>query len=266
FGPHDDSRRALRLVEAPAVEPARPQWFSFRAAVIIALGILAAGVVWGAMVRVQAYVAEQSERRESPVIVVEAVPALEVVAERVPRAEAVPPTAPSVPPRIVVDAPRPAELPELSESDLTEEPFEVSETWERAAEPFPEAKAEPPPPKPVTKAPRQPRATASRKPAPQAAPKPAPKPRRVEARVLRRVPPVYPGSARRAGVEGRVVVQASVGANGRVSAVAVVSSSGSRVLDSAAVSAVKRWSFSPEQYGGRAVASAVRVPVSFQLR
>jgi len=47
--------------------------------------------------------------------------------------------------------------------------------------------------------------------------------------------------------------------------VSVAASSGSRVLDNAAFSAVKKWTFVPARRGPRAVESVVEVPVKFAL-
>lgn len=75
----------------------------------------------------------------------------------------------------------------------------------------------------------------------------------------------YPADALRAGETGKVVVRIEVGADGEPTAVSVVSRSGSRSLDRAAVQAAKRWRFRPAQQNGRAVAAAVEVPIAFTL-
>ena len=86
------------------------------------------------------------------------------------------------------------------------------------------------------------------------------------ASVLRRYQPGYPQSARRDKVEGRVMLDVQVNSNGRVGSVRVITSSGSPVLDSTAIAAVKRWSFSPAQEQGRPVSSQVHVPFRFSLK
>ena len=63
-----------------------------------------------------------------------------------------------------------------------------------------------------------------------------------EVKVLRRVEPVYPDEANRAGVEGKVVVEATVETTGEVSYARVVT--GHRLLDQAALDAIKQWRFS----------------------
>ncbi len=75
----------------------------------------------------------------------------------------------------------------------------------------------------------------------------------------------YPADALRNNETGKVVVRIEVGADGEPTAVSIVSRSGSRSLDRAAVQAAKRWRFRPAQQNGRAVAAAVEVPIVFSL-
>ena len=79
-------------------------------------------------------------------------------------------------------------------------------------------------------------------------------------------PPDYPIEARRAREEGLVVVHAQVAADGSVSAVEVLTSSGHERLDAAALAAVAGWHFEPARRGGAAVAQAVDVPIRFRLK
>jgi periplasmic protein TonB len=76
----------------------------------------------------------------------------------------------------------------------------------------------------------------------------------------------YPADALRNNETGKVVVRIEVGANGEPTAVSIVTRSGSRSLDRAAMQAAKRWRFRPAQQNGRAVASAVEVPITFSLQ
>lgn len=78
--------------------------------------------------------------------------------------------------------------------------------------------------------------------------------------------PTYPRAARRMGMEGRVVLEVTVGAEGRAQEVTVAESSGHGVLDRAARRAVRRWRFEPARAAGQAVASTTTVPVRFELR
>lgn len=77
--------------------------------------------------------------------------------------------------------------------------------------------------------------------------------------------PVYPMRARRQGWQGRVVIKAFVEANGLPSCVEIEKTSGYRVLDEAALSAIEQWKFYPAQRGADAFPSWVRIPVRFKL-
>jgi len=80
-----------------------------------------------------------------------------------------------------------------------------------------------------------------------------------------RVQPKYPPTAYRNREEGSVLVRASVDAAGVPGEVTLVRRSGSRDLDNAALAAVRQWHFRPAIENGKAVASAVEVPVDFKL-
>lgn len=77
--------------------------------------------------------------------------------------------------------------------------------------------------------------------------------------------PRYPSLARRRGYEGRVLIQVALRPDGRTAHVEVKESSGHRVLDAAALAAVKDWRFRPARRAGRPISSTVSVPVSFRL-
>jgi protein TonB len=81
------------------------------------------------------------------------------------------------------------------------------------------------------------------------------------------VKPRYPESARRRGIEGTVLLQMRITAQGRVEAVKVVRSAGYPELDESAIEAVRRWRFEPARRNGAPVAEdAVLLPVVFQLQ
>lgn len=86
-----------------------------------------------------------------------------------------------------------------------------------------------------------------------------------EATVLDRPVPSYPPDAYRAREEGTVVVKAKVDALGNASDVEIVSRSGSRILDRAAMNEVRKWKFRPAIKDGETVASSVQVPVDYRL-
>lgn len=86
-----------------------------------------------------------------------------------------------------------------------------------------------------------------------------------DATVLNRTVPTYPPDAYRAREEGTVVVKAQVDELGNASDVEIVSRSGSRILDRAAMNEVRKWKFSPAIKDGRTVTSSVQVPVDYRL-
>jgi protein TonB len=88
-----------------------------------------------------------------------------------------------------------------------------------------------------------------------------------QASLVKHFTPHYPLSARRKGLEGRVVVTVTVGASGRVSACQISQSSGYASLDQSAVSAARRYRFFPAKNGlGQAVSVQKAIPFNFQLR
>lgn len=83
--------------------------------------------------------------------------------------------------------------------------------------------------------------------------------------LLKAVPPRYPIQAKRANQEGVVVVGYTVGADGSVSNVKVVSSQPRHIFDREAVDAVERWKFQPAMRGGVAVESTGERRIEFKL-
>ncbi len=87
-----------------------------------------------------------------------------------------------------------------------------------------------------------------------------------QASVLSRSTPNYPKSARRKGLEGRVIVTVTVGTSGKVSSCQISQSSGHSTLDQSAVSAARRYRFRPAKNGlGHAVSVRKAIPFNFQL-
>ncbi|MFN3702952.1 energy transducer TonB [Thermomonas sp.] len=68
---------------------------------------------------------------------------------------------------------------------------------------------------------------------------------------IKRVDPVYPADAARAGTTGYVEVEYSVGPDGKVTEVSVVDAKPGRVFVAAAVKAVKQWEFAPGESHGK---------------
>lgn len=85
-------------------------------------------------------------------------------------------------------------------------------------------------------------------------------------RYRNRFPP-YPQESLYSGEEGAVLLRIAIAADGRVSDVKVMRSSGSIRLDSASTSWIRRrWRFYPATLNGQPVASAVTLRVTFALK
>jgi protein TonB len=81
-----------------------------------------------------------------------------------------------------------------------------------------------------------------------------------------RAEPEYPALAIRRGYEGTALLRVRVLEDGRVEVVEIKESSGYRILDEAAMKAVRPWRFIPALMAGKPVASWVLVPIAFKLR
>jgi protein TonB len=71
--------------------------------------------------------------------------------------------------------------------------------------------------------------------------------------------------SRRLGEQGKVVLRVELDTQGAVSSAYVVSSSGARRLDDAALAAVRQWRCNPAQRGGAAVRATALQPFNFIL-
>ncbi|MDN7870111.1 TonB family protein, partial [Burkholderia multivorans] len=147
-------------------------------------------------------------------------------------------------------------------------PLPMTVELTRPPEPLPQAAHPPPvvPPKPAA----TPLAAAPATPAPAPTPAAPAAPVRETAPIgdaayLRNPAPDYPAFAQDQGWEGRVVLRVHVLANGSPDSVEVKTSSGRRVLDNAALAAVRRWTFVPAKRGDEAVDGWVNVPIDFKL-
>jgi TonB family protein len=83
-------------------------------------------------------------------------------------------------------------------------------------------------------------------------------------KVVKRVDPVYPEIARKAGIEGTVYVQVTVDTTGRVADAKAVKSDDD-VLNEAAVQAARQWTFSPGMKDGKKLNIVLTVPFRFKL-
>jgi len=84
------------------------------------------------------------------------------------------------------------------------------------------------------------------------------------ARMISSLPPSYPSLARTQHVAGDVRVDALIGANGRVSAMKVVS--GPSLLHQAAMDALRQWKYQPALLDGKPVAMHLTVTIQFRLQ
>ena len=78
------------------------------------------------------------------------------------------------------------------------------------------------------------------------------------------VTPVYPAAAKSAGVAGVVIIEATIGADGKVINTKVLRSV--PMLDQAALDAVRQWEYSPTLLNGVPVPVVMTVTVNFKLK
>jgi len=85
-----------------------------------------------------------------------------------------------------------------------------------------------------------------------------------EPKKIKDVKPEYPADAQAAGIQGVVILEASIGPSGAVSDARVLRSI--PALDQAAVDAVRQWEFTPTLLNGVPVPVIMTVTVNFTLR
>jgi TonB family protein len=86
----------------------------------------------------------------------------------------------------------------------------------------------------------------------------------MDRQIIYKVNPVYPDSARRAGLQGLVVLDAVIATDGTVKRLRPVA--GPEILAQSALDAVRSWKYTPYRVGGRAVEIETTVNVDFRLR
>jgi protein TonB len=166
-----------------------------------------------------------------------------------PPPKVVQPPPPPPPPKVVAinKPPKPKVTPKPAPKPVAPQPVQTTNVDTKApvitAPPAPSAPPPPPPPKPVEKV-TQPRGSAGYKNNPTTD---------------------YPEVAAERGWEGRVVLKVHVLPSGKPDSVAVVTSSGHDILDSEAVSTVKKWLFEPAKRGDTPIDGWVNVPINFKL-
>jgi protein TonB len=85
-----------------------------------------------------------------------------------------------------------------------------------------------------------------------------------QAELISRKDPAYPPLAKQSGAQGEVILTATIGVDGKVKDVQVVS--GHPLLRSAAVAAVKQWVYRPTYLNGKPVESESRISLNFVPR
>jgi len=88
-------------------------------------------------------------------------------------------------------------------------------------------------------------------------------PETMEKRIVTKVQPVYPEAARKAGMQGLVVLDAVIAPDGSVKRLRPVS--GPKLLVQSATDAVKSWKFEPYLSSGQAVEVETTIAVEFRL-
>ena len=82
-------------------------------------------------------------------------------------------------------------------------------------------------------------------------------------RKIKHVKPIYPLYAMSARIGGNVLIEATIGVDGKVHNARVLNSMGA--LDQAALDAVRQWEFEPSRIGGEPVAVMMVIVVTFAL-
>ncbi len=83
-------------------------------------------------------------------------------------------------------------------------------------------------------------------------------------KLIKKVEPIYPESARKAGIEGVVILEATTDKYGRVIKTRILRSIPE--LDQAAIDAVKQWVYEPQIIDGKPKGTTFTVTVAFHLR
>ena len=86
-----------------------------------------------------------------------------------------------------------------------------------------------------------------------------------DAAYLKNPAPYYPQSAKNRGIQGKVLLEVTVKTDGSALNVRILKSSGSAILDDAALNAVHSWKFVPAKRAGQIVQANVIVPIEFKL-
>ncbi|MEO6966259.1 MAG: energy transducer TonB [Acidobacteriaceae bacterium] len=88
---------------------------------------------------------------------------------------------------------------------------------------------------------------------------------KLKLKLIRNTPLIYPVDARQHGIEGEVVMNASIDATGRVREPYVIVSAGP-LLDNAALDAIRQWTYTPIVINGVPGYGDITISVGFHLR
>ena len=153
---------------------------------------------------------------------------------------AAPPPPPPPPPK--VEPPKPKVVEKIVKSPVPVVPFDVPNTVADTTNVVMAEKG--PPPAPIVE-----KVTAAR----------------ADASYLNNPVPEYPPVALRQGLQGTVQLRVLVQPDGRPSTITLEKSSGKKVLDDAALAAVRNWKFVPAKRGEEAIEGWVSFPIEFNL-
>ncbi|MCS7013272.1 MAG: energy transducer TonB [Chloroherpetonaceae bacterium] len=86
-----------------------------------------------------------------------------------------------------------------------------------------------------------------------------------EPQFINQVKPVYPEIARKAGIEGRVVLRVLIDKDGKPQKAQILKNPGTDIFDEAAIASVMQSSYSPAIQNGKPVKCWLTVPIKFTL-
>lgn len=86
----------------------------------------------------------------------------------------------------------------------------------------------------------------------------------MEGQILSKVDPVYPEAARRSGLQGLVVLDAVIAADGKIKRLHQIA--GPELLGQSALDAVQSWTYTPYRNAGQAVEVETTISVDFRLQ
>ena len=83
--------------------------------------------------------------------------------------------------------------------------------------------------------------------------------------IMRKVKPVYPFTARRRNITGKVVVRFLVDEHGFVKKIIIKQAIPEGIFEQSVIAALKKWRFRPGKYQGKSVPVWIQLPIQFNL-